>query len=88
MTTPEPTYVWPTRRDIAFAMLRRPQGATIAQIADQLDCSANAARLQISALRKAGNKIDVLDRVICVGPNRTGAKGSYPTFRAAAWAAQ
>lgn len=51
-----------TKREYALGMLCRPEGATIAEIAAQLDCSANAARLHIAALRKDGVKVEVLAR--------------------------
>lgn len=94
MTTPTTHTVapsdhfWLKKKGIALGMLRHPEGATIAQIAGQLGCSANAARQHITALRKDGVKVEVLERIRCVGPNRTGANGSYTVFHVAAEVAQ
>lgn len=94
MTTPTTHTVapsdhfWLSKKGIALGMLRRPQGATIAQIAFELDCSEGAARAHIAALKRQGTNVQVLERIRCVGPNRTGAKGSYTVFHVAAEVAQ
>ena len=67
-------------RRYVWQMLCRPQGATIAEITLSLGCSANAVSQQMFALRKAGNKIEILARVGSVLP---GKKNSYIIFRAA-----
>lgn len=72
-----------TKREYALGMLRRPEGATISQIAQELDCSASAARAHLAALKRQGFAVEVLERIRCVGPNRTGAKGSYTVFHVA-----
>lgn len=72
-----------TKRGYALGMLRRTEGATIAQIALELDCSDGAARAHMAALKRQGINVQVLERIRCVGPNRTGAKGSYTVFSAA-----
>lgn len=77
-----------TKREYALGMLRRPEGATITQIADQLDCSANAARAHMAALKRQGINVQVLERIRCVGPNRSGAKGSFTVYHVAAQVAQ
>lgn len=73
-----------TKREYALGMLRRTEGATIAQIAFELDCSESAARAHIAALKRQGTNVQVLERIRCVGPNRTGGKGSYTVFHVAA----
>ena len=69
--------LWPTKRNQALKMLLRPEGASIAQLAEGLGCSANAARLHVSGLRKAGVNVQVLDYVHTA---TFGTKGSYFVF--------
>ena len=69
--------LWPTKRNQALKMLLRPEGASIAQLAEGLDCSLNAARLHVSGLRKAGVNVQVLDYVHTA---TFGTKGSYFVF--------
>ncbi len=69
--------LWPTKRNQALKMPLRPEGASIAQLADGLDCSANAARLHVSGLRKAGVNVQVLDYVHTA---TFGTKGSFFVF--------
>ena len=76
------------KREYALGMLRRPEGATISQIAFELDCSEGAARTHIAALKRQGINVQVLERIRCVGPNRTGGKGSFTVFHVAAEVAQ
>ena len=67
------------KRRYVLGMLCRPEGATIAEMAVAIGCSPNAVSQQMSALRKAGNKIEILARVGSVLP---GKKNSYIIFRA------
>ena len=69
--------LWPTKRNQALKMLLRPEGASIAQLAEGLDCSPNAARLHVSGLRKLGVNVRVLDYVHTA---TFGTKGSYFVF--------
>jgi predicted ArsR family transcriptional regulator len=69
--------LWPTKRNQALEMLLRPEGASIAQLAEGLDCSLNAARLHVSGLRKLGVNVQVLDYVHTA---TFGTKGSYFVF--------
>jgi predicted ArsR family transcriptional regulator len=69
--------LWPTKRNQALKMLLRPEGASIAQLAEGVGCSANAARLHVSGLRKAGVNVQVLDYVHTA---TFGTKGSYLVF--------
>lgn len=76
-------HFWLSKKGIALGMLRRPEGATISQIAQELGCSASAARAHLAALKQQGFAVEVLERIRCVGPNRTGAKGSYTVYHVA-----
>lgn len=69
--------LWPTKRNQALKMLLRPEGASIAQLAEGLGCSVNAARLHVSGLRKARVNVQVLDYVHTA---TFGTKGSYFVF--------
>jgi predicted ArsR family transcriptional regulator len=69
--------LWPTKRNQALKMLLRPEGASIAQLAEGVGCSANAARLHVSGLRKAGVNVQVLDYVHTA---TFGTKGSFFVF--------
>lgn len=66
-----------TKRNQTLKMLLRFEGASIAQLADGLDCSLNAARLHVSSLRKLGVNVQVLDYVHTA---TFGTKGSYFVF--------
>ena len=60
--------------------LHRPEGATVAQIAEATGWVQNTVRGFFAGLKKKGHAIEVLDRVRQVGPNKTGAKGSYTVY--------
>jgi predicted DNA-binding transcriptional regulator AlpA len=84
VTSPSPSRanaLKPTKRDLALEMLRRPEGASPDQIADQLHCSEGAARAQIEELKRKGINVQVLERIRTRGQ---GAKGSYTVYYVAA----
>jgi hypothetical protein len=63
-------------------MLRRPEGATVAQIAEATGWAQHTVRGFFAGLKKRqGIEVQVLERVRMVGPNREGAKGSYSIYR-------
>jgi hypothetical protein len=65
-------------------MLRRPEGATVAQIAEATRWQAHTVRGFFAGLKKRqGVAIEVLERVRQVGPDKAGAKGSYSVYRTA-----
>jgi Protein of unknown function (DUF3489) len=64
-------------------MLRRPEGATVAQIAEATGWAAHTVRGFFAGLKKKGIAVAVLERVRQVGPNKAGAKGSYSIYRIA-----
>ena len=64
-------------------MLRRPEGATVAQIAEATGWAPHTVRGFFAGLKKKGIEVAVLERVRQVGPNKAGAKGSYSVYRIA-----
>ena len=72
-----------TKQEAILEMLRRPEGASGPQIAEATGWNDNTVRGFLAGLRKKGVAIETLDRVRMVGPNKTGAKGSFTTYRIA-----
>jgi hypothetical protein len=70
-----------TKREAVLAMLRRPEGATVAQIAEATGWAPHTVRGFFAGLKKRGIAVTVLERVRQVGPNKEGAKGSYTVYR-------
>ena len=71
-----------TKQEAVLAMLRRPEGATVAQIAEATGWAAHTVRGFFAGLKKRqGIEVQVLERVRMVGPNKEGAKGSYTIYR-------
>ena len=69
-----------TKQARLIAMLRRPEGATVAQIAEATGWAAHTVRGFFAGLKKKGHAVQVLERVRMVGPNKEGAKGSYTVY--------
>jgi len=69
-----------TKQEQVLAMLRRPEGATVAQIADVTAWNSNTVRGFLAGLKKKGYVVEVRDRIRQVGPNKTGAKGSFTVY--------
>ncbi|NBQ16352.1 MAG: DUF3489 domain-containing protein [Proteobacteria bacterium] len=69
-----------TKQELVLAMLRRPEGATVAQIADATAWNSNTVRGFLAGLKKKGYAVEVRDRIRQVGPNKTGAKGSFTVY--------
>ena len=61
-------------------MLRRPEGATVAQIAEVTGWQPHTVRGFFVGLKKRGIEVSVLERVRQVGPGKEGAKGSYTVY--------
>ncbi len=72
-----------TKQEAILALLRRPEGATIAQITAATNWQSHTARGFLAGLKKKGIQVDVLDRVRQVGPNKDGAKGSFSIYKVA-----
>ena len=70
-----------TKQQAVLALLRRDEGATIAQIMEATAWQSHTVRGFLAGLKKKGTQVDVLDRVRQVGPNKEGAKGSYSIYR-------
>ena len=69
-----------TKQDQVLAMLRRPEGATVAQIAEATGWAQHTVRGFFAGLKKKGHAVEVKSRERMVGPNKTGAKGSFTIY--------
>jgi hypothetical protein len=73
-----------TKQEAVLTMLRREEGATVAQIAEATGWASHTVRGFLAGLKKKGIQVTTLERVRMVGPNRDGAKGSYTRYAIAA----
>jgi predicted transcriptional regulator len=65
-------------------MLRRPEGATVAQIAEATGWAQHTVRGFFAGLKKRqGITVEIAERIRQVGSNKQGAKGSYTVYRVA-----
>ena len=69
-----------TKQEAVLTLLRRTEGATIAQIMETTAWASHTCRGFLAGLKKKGIKIDTLEKVRMVGPNKEGAKGSYSIY--------
>ena len=69
-----------TKREAVLALLRRPEGATVAQVAEATGWAPHTVRGFFAGLKKKGHAVEVLERIRQVGPNREGARGSYTVY--------
>ena len=69
-----------TKQEAVLTMLRRTEGATIAQITETTGWQQHTVRGFLAGLKKKGIKIDTLERVRMIGPNKEGAKGAYSVY--------
>ncbi len=72
-----------TRQEAVLALLRRPEGATVAQVVEATGWAQHTVRGFFAGLKKKGIEVTVLERVRQVGPNKEGAKGSYSVYKVA-----
>jgi hypothetical protein len=73
-----------TKQQQVLALLRREEGATIAQIIEATGWQAHTVRGFFAGLKKRqGIAVEVLERVQQVWPGKDGAKGSYSIYRIA-----
>jgi hypothetical protein len=72
-----------TKQGQVLAMLRRPEGATVAQIAEATGWAQHTVRGFFAGLKKKGHAVAVMERVRQVGPNKEGARGSYTVYHLA-----
>ena len=89
-TAPEPASDEPkprrqregTKQARMIAMLKRPEGATVEQLAEALKWARHTCRgAMAGTLKKKLGLTIPTERVRCVGPNREGARGSYTVYR-------
>jgi hypothetical protein len=73
-----------TKQAQVLAMLARDEGASGPQIADAMGWAPHTVRGFLAGLVKKGIRVEVLERVRQVGPNKSSAKGSYTVYRLAA----
>ncbi len=70
-----------TKQEQVLALLRRAEGATIAQICEATGWQQHTVRGFFAGLKKRqGIEVQVLERVRQVGPNKEGARGSYTIY--------
>lgn len=72
-----------TKQEAVLAMLRRPEGATVAQVTDAMGWATHTVRGFFAGLKKKGHTVEVLERIRQVGPNKEGARGSYTIYKIA-----
>jgi hypothetical protein len=73
-----------TKQEAVLVLLRREEGATIAQICEATGWQQHTVRGFFAGLKKRqGIEVQVLERVRQVGPNKEGARGSYSIYRIA-----
>jgi hypothetical protein len=68
------------KQEAVLTMLRRTEGATVAQITEATGLASHTVRGFLACLKKKGFAIATLERVRMVGPNKEGAKGSYTIY--------
>ncbi len=71
-----------TKQEAVITLLRRNEGATIAQMIEATGWQQHTVRGFLAGLKKKGIKVETLEKVRMVGPNKEGAKGSYTIYRA------
>jgi Protein of unknown function (DUF3489) len=69
-----------TKQAQVLTMLARDEGASGPQIAEAMGWAPHTVRGFLAGLSKKGIKVDVLERVRHVGPNKQGGKGSYSVY--------
>ena len=80
--TPKPTPRAGTKQALMIELLKRPEGATVEQIAEATGWQHHTIRGAISgALKKKLGLTVEATRTREVGPNKIGAKGSTTTYR-------
>lgn len=73
-----------TKQQQVLGLLRRPEGATIAQICEATGWQPHTVRGFFAGLKKRqGIAVTAVERIRQVGPGKEGAKGSYSVYRIA-----
>jgi hypothetical protein len=70
-----------TKQDAVLNLLRRDEGATIAQVMEATGWAQHTVRGFFAGLKKKGHTVEVLERVKQVSAGKQGAKGSYSIYR-------
>jgi hypothetical protein len=70
-----------TKQEQVLAMLRRPEGATVAQIAETTGWAQHAVWGFFAGLKKKGHAVEAKSRERMVGPNKTGGEGLFHHIR-------
>jgi hypothetical protein len=70
-----------TKQQAVLALLRRPEGATVAQVVEATGWAKHTIRGFVAGLKKRGIAVTVLERVRQVGSGKTGVKGSYTVYQ-------
>ncbi|WP_338665634.1 DUF3489 domain-containing protein [Pararoseomonas sp. SCSIO 73927] len=70
-----------TKQQAVLTLLRREEGATIAQVMEATGWAQHTVRGCLAGLKKKGHTAEVLERVRQVGPGAQGTKGSYSVSR-------
>ena len=69
-----------TKQQAVLTMLRRTEGATVAQVMEATGWASHTVRGFFAGLKKKGFKVQILERVRQVGLSKEGAKGSYTIY--------
>jgi hypothetical protein len=69
-----------TKQGAVLTMLRRDEGATIAQVMEATSWAQPTVRGFFASLKQKGHAIVVLERVNQLGTGKHGAKGSYSIY--------
>jgi hypothetical protein len=72
-----------TKLMAVLAMLRRPEGATVAQVGEATGWVRDTVCGFFAGLKKKGNTVEGAERIRQVGPNRAGSRRSYTIYRMA-----
>jgi hypothetical protein len=78
--TDSPHQLKDTKQAQVLAMLRRAEGASGPAIVEATGWAPHTVRGFFAGLARKGITVEVLERVRQVGPNKTGAKGSYSVY--------
>jgi hypothetical protein len=70
-----------TKQEAVLTLLRRDEGATIAQVMETTGWAQHTVRGFFAGLKKKGHTVEVLERVKQVSAGKQGAKGSYSIYR-------
>jgi hypothetical protein len=65
------------------ALLKQPGGTTVAQVCEATGWTKDTVRGFFVGLKKRGIRVEAVEKVRSVGPNRAGGRGSYTIYRVA-----